>query len=76
MDNAIIIEKPRTLKRLGGNPKLYVLSIIINSPLEENDMIELSESFINSIPHTDMTYNLQYADHKKITKNNRSVRIG
>ena len=75
MASMVLHKEPNTLKKTLGKPKLYVLSIIINSPLEESDMIELSESFINSIPHTDYSYNLQYADHDKIKQNNRSVKV-
>lgn len=68
-----VTSKP--LDKVYKNPKLYVLTIIVNSPLPESDMITLSESFVNNIPHTDFTYNLQYADHKTISRNNRRVKI-
>lgn len=68
--------KPNTRLKIVGKPKLYVLSLIINSPIDEDRFTELIENFVNIIPHTDMTFNLQYADHEKINRNNRGANIG
>lgn len=66
---------PKTIRKGLNTPKLYVLSIIINTTMSESDMVEMAENIANNIPHTDYTYNLQYADHLKIHESNRRIKI-
>lgn len=56
-------------------PKLYVISIIIDSPVEEEELIEKVNSFCNSIPSNDFSNNISYCNFETLKKNRRLSKI-
>ena len=56
-------------------PRLYVMTILIDTPMNEELLRERMHEFCNSIPSNDYSMNVMYADKKILQISRRNSRL-
>ena len=52
-------------------PKLFVITILVDTTLEEEEIIEMTDSFMQQFPSNDWSKNIMYADREILNRNRR-----
>lgn len=62
--------------RVSTPPKLYVITILVDSPLNDTEIEERVNTFFHSLPSNDGSFNIMYADKKLLAQSRRVNKIG
>lgn len=64
-----------TTKRFIGKSSLYVLTLMIDTPVQEDDLQNRLTNFVNTIPSNDYSFNIMKCDFEQLRRNRRLAKI-
>lgn len=71
---SIIRKDSPKIKQL-HKPKLYVITVLIDTGVDEDILTEYVNDFCHSIPSNDWSMNIMYADRERIALNRKLNKI-
>lgn len=74
----IILRNELPMRKMNNvnEPRLYTITIMIDTSLDDEELEDRVRTFFNTIPSNDGSFNIMYANMKVIKKNRRLADIG